>query len=199
MRPTVSEIQQVVSNHYRLSRSELLADRRQRPLVHARQIGMYLARKLTHKSLPDIGRFFGGRDHSTVLHACRKIEARLQADEDLAGEVELLRCEIENAAQKGVQLDDGQLTLQVLAARAVVQAADRIATRVTDDLAGIITAAVAEQTLLEPVVVPASKRALEMLLAAVEDLDQARYGRHEAKAIDHVLATARAARKAGLQ
>jgi chromosomal replication initiator protein len=58
--------------------------------VRPRQIGMYLAKKLTSRSLPEIGRRFGNRDHSTVLHAVRKIEELMQGDEKLAREVSLL-------------------------------------------------------------------------------------------------------------
>jgi chromosomal replication initiator protein len=59
-------------------------------VVRPRQIGMYLAKKLTSRSLPEIGRRFGNRDHSTVLHAVRKVEELMQADEKLAREVTLL-------------------------------------------------------------------------------------------------------------
>jgi chromosomal replication initiator protein len=59
-------------------------------VVVPRQVGMYLAKKLTPRSLPEIGRRFGGRDHSTVLHAVRKIEELMKSDDRLAREVALL-------------------------------------------------------------------------------------------------------------
>jgi chromosomal replication initiator protein len=73
-----------------VSRSDLLSPRRARSIVRPRQIGMYLAKKLTSRSLPEIGKRFGGRDHSTVLHAVRKIEELLKADEKLGREIALL-------------------------------------------------------------------------------------------------------------
>ena len=63
---------------------------RSREVVMPRQIGMYLAKKLTARSLPEIGRRFGGRDHSTVLHAVRKIDEQMKCDEKLARELALL-------------------------------------------------------------------------------------------------------------
>jgi chromosomal replication initiator protein len=76
--------------HYNVTRADLLSPRRARAIVRPRQIGMYLAKKLTSRSLPEIGRRFGNRDHSTVLHAVRKIEELMQGDEKLAREVSLL-------------------------------------------------------------------------------------------------------------
>ena len=60
--------------HFGVNRGDLLSSRRNRSIVRPRQIGMYLAKSLTARSLPEIGRRFGGRDHTTVLHAIRKIE-----------------------------------------------------------------------------------------------------------------------------
>ena len=73
-----------------MARTDLLSPRRARTVVVPRQIGMYLAKKLTSRSLPEIGRRFGGRDHSTVLHAVRKIEDQIKTDDKLAREVALL-------------------------------------------------------------------------------------------------------------
>lgn len=89
-RVKIEDILKVVSRHYNVGRTDLLSARRSRAVVLPRQIGMYLAKKLTARSLPDIGRRFGGRDHSTVLHAVRKIDEQVRGDEKLAREVALL-------------------------------------------------------------------------------------------------------------
>jgi chromosomal replication initiator protein len=86
-RVRVDDILKVVGRHYNVARTDLLSPRRARNIVMARQVGMYLAKKLTPRSLPEIGRRFGGKDHSTVLHAVRKIEGLLATDERLAREV----------------------------------------------------------------------------------------------------------------
>ncbi|MCB8829719.1 chromosomal replication initiator protein DnaA, partial [Escherichia coli] len=70
----IEEIQRIVARHYNVSKQDLLSNRRTRTIVKPRQIAMYLAKMLTPRSLPEIGRRFGGRDHTTVLHAVRKIE-----------------------------------------------------------------------------------------------------------------------------
>lgn len=81
---TIREIQKCISKHFNISMAELLASRRLAKIVRPRQIGFYLARKLTSRSLPEIGRRFGGKDHTTVLHACKKVEERMAADPNLA-------------------------------------------------------------------------------------------------------------------
>lgn len=73
--PTVAVIQATVAAHYGLTRVELISDRRARAVSRPRQVGMWLAKRLTARSLPDIGRRFGGRDHTTVIHAVRRIDA----------------------------------------------------------------------------------------------------------------------------
>ncbi len=73
----------------------MLSNRRTRSVVHPRQIAMYLAKSMTPRSLPEIGRRFGGRDHTTVLHAVRKIEDLVSRDVALAEEIETLRRLIE--------------------------------------------------------------------------------------------------------
>ncbi|MCG6857424.1 MAG: chromosomal replication initiator protein DnaA [Salaquimonas sp.] len=90
-RVRVEDIQKVVARHYNVSKNELLSNRRTRAIVRPRQIAMYLAKVLTPRSLPEIGRRFGGRDHTTVLHAVRKIEDLVANDQKLAREVELLK------------------------------------------------------------------------------------------------------------
>jgi hypothetical protein len=83
-KPTIKEIQKCISKHFNIPMNELLSSRRLAKIVRPRQIGFYLARKLTTRSLPEIGRKFGGKDHSTILHACRKIEERMAGDPSLA-------------------------------------------------------------------------------------------------------------------
>lgn len=86
----IDDILKVVGRHFNVGRTDLLSPRRARSVVVPRQIGMYLAKKMTARSLPEIGRRFGGRDHSTVLHAVRKIEDQIKTDDKLAREVALL-------------------------------------------------------------------------------------------------------------
>ena len=90
-RVRIEDIQRVVSRHYNVSKADLLSARRTRTIVRPRQIAMYLAKMLTPRSLPEIGRRFGGRDHTTVLHAVRKIEGLIEGDRTLADEIELLK------------------------------------------------------------------------------------------------------------
>ncbi|WP_299480118.1 chromosomal replication initiator protein DnaA [uncultured Roseibium sp.] len=87
----VEEIQQVVCKHFSVTKADLLSSCRARTLVRPRQIAMYIAKVVTGRSLPEIGRRFGNRDHTTVLHAVRKIEDMVSKDEALAQEVELLK------------------------------------------------------------------------------------------------------------
>lgn len=89
-RISIRKIQKAVSEFYGVGLNYLLSQRRIKTIVLPRQVGMYLAKIITKKSLPEIGRRFGGRDHTTVLHACRKIEALMLKDADLAHEVALL-------------------------------------------------------------------------------------------------------------
>jgi chromosomal replication initiator protein len=77
---TIYAIQQATCKHFQISREELLSNSRTRTLAWPRQLAMYLARQLTSESLPAIGRSFGGRDHTTVLHACRRTQERLTSD-----------------------------------------------------------------------------------------------------------------------
>jgi chromosomal replication initiator protein len=88
---TIDEILRKVADHYNLRMSDLLSPRRARAVARPRQVAMYLAKMLTSKSLPDIGRRFGGRDHTTVIHAVRKIEELRASDSQIAEDVELLR------------------------------------------------------------------------------------------------------------
>lgn len=78
--PSVKAIIAAVADHYGLSRIDLLSARRTHTVVRPRQLAMWLAATLTHASLPEIGRRFGGRDHTTVLHARRATDKRIEGD-----------------------------------------------------------------------------------------------------------------------
>ena len=80
---TVDKIQNVVSNFYNITLNEMLSQRRSRPLARPRQIAMYLAKKMTTRSLPEIGRRFANRDHTTVIHAVKTITRLSEKDEEM--------------------------------------------------------------------------------------------------------------------
>ena len=90
-RVKIEDIQKLVAGRYNVSRADILSSRRTAVVVRPRQIAMYLAKMLTLRSLPEIGRRFGGRDHTTVLHAVRKIEGLTHSDTTLSEEIELLK------------------------------------------------------------------------------------------------------------
>ena len=81
----------IVLDHYAIAEKDLLSAKKVRTIVHARQVGMYLARLLTPLSLTQIGALFGGRDHTTVLYALRQIESGLDKDSALRTDIETLR------------------------------------------------------------------------------------------------------------
>jgi chromosomal replication initiator protein len=87
----IEDILRIVSRHFGVSKGDILSQRRHRSVVWPRQIGMYLAKQLTARSLPEIGRRFGNRDHTTVLHAIRKIEGVLKDDTRLKDELDELK------------------------------------------------------------------------------------------------------------
>ena len=95
---SVEEIQQQVAERFGISRAELIGSSRAATPLRARQVAMYLTRELTDLSLPQIGRLYGGRDHSTVLNSLRRIEASIGEDELLGRKVEELRTAIHNPA-----------------------------------------------------------------------------------------------------
>ncbi|GLQ16963.1 chromosomal replication initiator protein DnaA [Maritalea porphyrae] len=95
-RVKIDEIQIMVAKHFKVSKPDLLSSRRSRSVVRPRQIAMYLSKMLTSRSLPEIGRRFGNRDHTTVLHAVRKVEQLMSEDNGFAQEVELLKRMIED-------------------------------------------------------------------------------------------------------
>ncbi len=93
-RPTVERIAQRVGRYFQVEPRQLQTRSRSRGVLLPRQIGMYLARQLTELSLQQIGAYFGGRDHSTVLHACRKVEQALAHDMRLSGAVRQLHADL---------------------------------------------------------------------------------------------------------
>lgn len=88
---TVEEIQRKVSEHYAIRLSDMIGPKRVRSIARPRQVAMYLAKQLTSRSLPEIGRRFGGRDHTTVMHGVRRIEELKGADSQMADDLELLQ------------------------------------------------------------------------------------------------------------
>ncbi|MGI9510775.1 MAG: helix-turn-helix domain-containing protein, partial [Geminicoccaceae bacterium] len=90
-RITIEEIQKRVAEHYGIKLSDMHSARRARVVARPRQVAMYLAKQLTPRSLPEIGRRFGGRDHTTVMHAIKKIEELRAADSVMSEDIEQLR------------------------------------------------------------------------------------------------------------
>ena len=94
-RISVDEIQTQVAEHYRIRKAEMTSARRAREVARPRQVAMYLSKQLTPKSLPDIGRRFGGRDHTTVIHAVKQIERLRASDAELDADIRLLTRQLE--------------------------------------------------------------------------------------------------------
>jgi len=92
---TVEEIQRQVSDHYNIRLSDMIGPKRVRIFARPRQVAMYLCKQMTSRSLPEIGRRFGGRDHTTVMHGVRRIEELRQTDGQIAEDLELLRRTLE--------------------------------------------------------------------------------------------------------
>ena len=95
--PKIEKIQSIVMRYYSFTRTEFVSQQRTAKLVLARQIAMYLAKTLTIRSLPEIGRLFGGRDHTTVLHSVRKIARLLETDLELVSRIEAFKLELRTA------------------------------------------------------------------------------------------------------
>jgi chromosomal replication initiator protein len=89
-RITVDEIQKMVADYFKLKQADLLSERRTRAVARPRHVAMYLAKQLTTRSYPDIGRRFGGRDHTTVLHAVKRIEELKATDAGLVTDLETI-------------------------------------------------------------------------------------------------------------
>jgi chromosomal replication initiator protein len=94
-RISIDEIQTQVAEHYRIRKAEMTSARRAREVARPRQVAMYLSKQLTPKSLPDIGRRFGGRDHTTVIHAVKQIEKLRASDPEIDAAVRLLTRQLE--------------------------------------------------------------------------------------------------------
>lgn len=92
---TIEEIQRQVSDHYNIRLSDLIGPKRVRIFARPRQVAMYLSKHMTSRSLPEIGRRFGGRDHTTVMHGVRRIDELRVADSQIAEDIELLRRALE--------------------------------------------------------------------------------------------------------
>lgn len=95
-RISIDEIQGKVSDHYRIRKAEMTSARRAREVARPRQVAMYLSKQLTPRSLPEIGRRFGGRDHTTVIHAVRQIEKLRAQDPELDSDIRLLTRQLES-------------------------------------------------------------------------------------------------------
>ena len=94
-RISVEEIQRLVSDHYNIRLSDMIGPKRLRSYARPRQVAMYLCKHLTSRSLPEIGRRFGGRDHTTVMHGVKRIEELRQSDDQIAEDLQLLRRALE--------------------------------------------------------------------------------------------------------
>lgn len=100
-RVTIEEIQRRVAEYYNVRLADMLSARRARAVARPRQVAMYLSKQLTTRSLPEIGRKFGGRDHTTVIHAVRKIDELCQSDSGIEEDVDLLRRMLEGGHSAG--------------------------------------------------------------------------------------------------
>jgi chromosomal replication initiator protein len=94
---TIEQIQVLICEHFRVSLDELTGERRSQSIVYPRQVAMYLARELTDSSLPRIGKAFGGRDHTTVMHATSKIAGLMVGDRSVYNLVQDLTARIKQA------------------------------------------------------------------------------------------------------
>ena len=95
-RITIEEIQKRVAEHFNIRLADMHSPRRARAVARPRQVAMYLAKQLTSRSLPEIGRKFGGRDHTTVMHAVKKVEQLRETDATFAEDIDLLRRMLES-------------------------------------------------------------------------------------------------------
>jgi chromosomal replication initiator protein len=95
-RVTIEEIQRKVAEHYNIRLTDMSSARRARNVARPRQVAMFLAKQLTSRSLPEIGRKFGNRDHTTVMHAVSRIGSLMESDSGFSEDVELLRRMLES-------------------------------------------------------------------------------------------------------
>jgi chromosomal replication initiator protein len=95
-RVTIEDIQKKVAEYFKIRLTDMSSARRARAVARPRQVAMYLAKQITQRSLPEIGRKFGNRDHTTVMHACSRVNELMARDAALAEDVELLRQMLES-------------------------------------------------------------------------------------------------------
>ena len=115
--PTIQMILEVISAYYDVRLTELLSKRRSKSIAHPRQVGMWLARKYTRYSLEEIGGYFGGRDHTTVMHAIKQIELKRQIDPAVDREVTRIEELLTNdEAGEPESINDGPLVMTANAA-----------------------------------------------------------------------------------
>ena len=95
-RVTIEEIQKRVAAHFNIRLGDMYSARRARNVARPRQVAMYLAKQLTSRSLPEIGRKFGGRDHTTVMHGVKRVEQLRETDAAFAEDIDLLKRMIES-------------------------------------------------------------------------------------------------------
>jgi chromosomal replication initiator protein len=88
---SIDEIQRKVAEHYNVKLAEMIGPKRHRTIARPRQVAMYLCKMLTTRSLPEIGRRFGGRDHTTILHGVKKVEELMSTDSQLNDDIQMLR------------------------------------------------------------------------------------------------------------
>lgn len=178
-RPTIANIQEAVVQHYHLTKRDMIANRRARRVVMPRQIAMYLAKQLTLRSLPEIGKLFGGRDHTTVLHAVRKIEKAVSENASFAAEIETLQKRID-------EITSGKRVIDVdtIPADEMDELAARIAAKLADRVVGAL---LAESDKFDVIKV-------KKLLAAIDRLDNDQYSTGEKGAVAAVIRAGREVR-----
>ena len=91
MKINIDDIQRKVAEHYNIRLADMMGPKRARNVARPRQIAMYLSKQLTSRSLPEIGRRFGGRDHTTIMHGVRKIEELLVEDSAMVEDIAVLK------------------------------------------------------------------------------------------------------------
>lgn len=105
---TIDEIQREVCNYFHIKLRDMVGPKRHRAIAHPRMVSMYLARKLTRMSFPEIGARYGGKDHSTVISAVRKIERLCREDETIRAEVEAIESRLRPVVPE-VKIEDAVL------------------------------------------------------------------------------------------
>jgi chromosomal replication initiator protein len=93
---TIEIIQKKVCEYFGVKFSDLISNKRQKEIANSRQTAMYLSKQLTTKSLPDIGKSFGGKNHATVIHAVKKVKTLIETDKQFATDLEILSKSLEN-------------------------------------------------------------------------------------------------------